>query len=140
MLINDYHEAQFREIGGITGLLDPTNKEKVKKMYYLSNIEKAKRLVPASNLLIYDIKDGYEPLCEFLKVPVPENKEVPHLCDRQQLDTVYAISESGAKREVLMMVIVPIAALTTAAVIIYKKLKWTKFQWTFYVFFYYAAC
>lgn len=28
--------------------------------------------IPAERLLVYDVKQGWEPLCEFLSVPVPE--------------------------------------------------------------------
>jgi hypothetical protein len=33
--------------------------------------EEVKRIVPANRLLVYEVKQGWEPLCEFLKVPVP---------------------------------------------------------------------
>jgi len=38
--------------------------------------EEVKRNIPADQLLLYSIKDGWEPLCHFLEVPVPE-KEFP---------------------------------------------------------------
>jgi hypothetical protein len=28
--------------------------------------------IPAGQLLVYEVKDGWEPLCEFLGQPVPE--------------------------------------------------------------------
>jgi len=34
--------------------------------------EKVKATVPADRLLVYDIKQGWEPLCTFLNIPVPE--------------------------------------------------------------------
>ncbi|HYV95444.1 MAG TPA: sulfotransferase [Chitinophagales bacterium] len=33
--------------------------------------EEVKRHVPAEKLLVYEVKDGWEPLCKFLNVPVP---------------------------------------------------------------------
>jgi hypothetical protein len=33
--------------------------------------EEAKRVVPADRLLVFEAKDGWEPLCKFLGVPVP---------------------------------------------------------------------
>ncbi|HEY0604970.1 MAG TPA: sulfotransferase [Herpetosiphonaceae bacterium] len=39
------------------------------------------RHVPADRLLVYDVKQGWEPLCAFLGVPVPEGKPFPHLND-----------------------------------------------------------
>jgi hypothetical protein len=35
------------------------------------HIEEVKRVVPADRLLIYEVKQGWEPLCTFLGVPVP---------------------------------------------------------------------
>jgi hypothetical protein len=39
---------------------------------FLKHIEEVKSQVPADRLLVFNIKDGWEPLCHFLKVPVPE--------------------------------------------------------------------
>lgn len=122
VLINDYFDAYYLPIGGIDGFLDPANKQKVKELYYEKNIEKAKRLVPAQNLLIYDIKDGYGPLCTFLNVPVPEDEKVPRLCDRADVDQIYMVAEKGAMEDVLKKVIVPIVAMSTTAAILYRKL------------------
>lgn len=43
--------------------------------------------VPPERLLIYNVKDGWEPLCTFLGVPVPEEGEesFPHLNKRHQM-------------------------------------------------------
>jgi hypothetical protein len=32
---------------------------------------------------VYDVKEGWEPLCEFLGVEVPEGKPFPHLNDTE---------------------------------------------------------
>ena len=37
--------------------------------------------VPSDRLLVYDVKQGWEPLCAFLGVPVPVGEEFPHLND-----------------------------------------------------------
>jgi hypothetical protein len=42
--------------------------------------EDVKSKVPADRLLVYEIKQGWEPLCEFLEVPVPDSP-MPHLND-----------------------------------------------------------
>lgn len=44
------------------------------------HIEEVKEYVPAGRLLVYDAKDGWEPLCEFLGVEAPD-KPFPHLND-----------------------------------------------------------
>ncbi len=47
---------------------------------YEAHNEDVKSKVPADRLLVYDIKQGWEPLCEFLDVPVPDSP-MPHLND-----------------------------------------------------------
>jgi hypothetical protein len=42
--------------------------------------EDVKSKVPADKLLVYEIGQGWEPLCEFLEVPVPD-APMPHLND-----------------------------------------------------------
>jgi hypothetical protein len=37
--------------------------------------------VPAERLLVYDVKQGWEPLCAFLGVAVPTDRPFPHLND-----------------------------------------------------------
>lgn len=41
--------------------------------------EEVKRYVPANRLLVYEAKEGWGPLCEFLGVEVPEGETFPHL-------------------------------------------------------------
>jgi hypothetical protein len=47
---------------------------------YNRHNEDVKSKVPADKLLVYEIKQGWEPLCEFLEVPVPDS-DMPHLND-----------------------------------------------------------
>ena len=51
---------------------------------YHEHIEEVKQLVPVEKLLIYSVDQGWEPLCNFLQVPVPD-KEFPKVNDRLQL-------------------------------------------------------
>lgn len=39
---------------------------------FLRHIEEVKRDVPPEKLLVYNIREGWEPLCRFLDAPVPE--------------------------------------------------------------------
>ena len=43
--------------------------------------EGVKGRVPAHKLLVYDVKEGWGPLCEFLGVEVPHDEPFPHLND-----------------------------------------------------------
>jgi len=44
--------------------------------------EEVRRVVPAERLLVWRVGDGWEPLCEFLEVDVPE-EPLPHVNDRE---------------------------------------------------------
>ena len=43
------------------------------------HIEEVKDRVPGARLLVYDVNEGWEPLCRFLHVAVPADKPFPHL-------------------------------------------------------------
>jgi hypothetical protein len=47
---------------------------------YLDHIEKVQRIVPPEKLLVFNVKEGWEPLCNFLGKPVP-NLPFPHIND-----------------------------------------------------------
>ena len=47
---------------------------------FSDHIEEVKRTVPAERLLVYSVKEGWEPLCAFLGVDVP-GEPFPHLND-----------------------------------------------------------
>lgn len=48
----------------------------------LAHQERVQRDVPAERLLVWEVGEGWEPLCEFLEVPVPE-EPLPHANDRE---------------------------------------------------------
>jgi hypothetical protein len=45
--------------------------------------EEVKKRVPAERLLVYEVKEGWKPLCDLLGVAVPEGKPFPHLNDAE---------------------------------------------------------
>lgn len=47
--------------------------------------EEVKRTVPAEKLLVFEVKEGWEPLCKFLGVPVP-NEPFPKSNEREGFD------------------------------------------------------
>ena len=63
--------------------LDKANTERLFNEY----IESVKAHVPAEKLLVYDVRDGWEPLCEFLGKPVPA-EELPHLNKKENFKTM----------------------------------------------------
>jgi hypothetical protein len=49
------------------------------KRLFVEHNEEVKRSVPADRLLVFEPKQGWEPLCEFFGKPVPENLPFPHV-------------------------------------------------------------
>jgi hypothetical protein len=45
------------------------------------HIEEVKRVVPKDQLLVYQVSEGWGPLCSFLGAPIPEDQPFPHLND-----------------------------------------------------------
>ena len=52
---------------------------------FVAHNEEVKRVVPAERLLVWDVTEGWEPLCEFLGVDVPP-QPLPHANDRATFD------------------------------------------------------
>lgn len=52
--------------------------------------EDVKNSVPADKLLVYEIQQGWEPLCELLGVDVPE-EEFPHLNDAETFRQMFGV-------------------------------------------------
>lgn len=52
--------------------------------------EFVKAKVPANRLLVYEIKQGWEPLCEFLGVDVPDTP-MPHLNDTESFRNMFGM-------------------------------------------------
>ena len=50
---------------------------------FTDHIEEVKRTVPSEKLLVYNVKEGWEPLCRFLGVNAPEGEPFPHLNDKE---------------------------------------------------------
>jgi len=59
-----------------THLIDPD--------YMTRWIKQVKAKVPAEKLLVWNVKDGYKPVCKFLGVPVPD-EPFPHMNDTEEL-------------------------------------------------------
>jgi hypothetical protein len=47
------------------------------------HVESVRSAVPADQLLVYEVKQGWEPLCEFLDVPVP-GEAFPHVNSEEE--------------------------------------------------------
>jgi hypothetical protein len=69
--------------------------------------EEVRRVVPPDRLLVYEVKEGWGPLCSFLGVPAPEGQPFPHLNDAEEF-------RSRIRRVALIVRIVACAVLGVA--------------------------
>lgn len=74
------------------------------KAYALSVFERhneeVKRKVPAEKLLVYNVKEGWEPLCAFLGVEVPKDRPFPRLNERTDfINRIGEIRHYNSRRE-----------------------------------------
>eukprot|EP01113_Clastostelium_recurvatum_P038622 TRINITY_DN579_c0_g1_i2.p1 TRINITY_DN579_c0_g1~~TRINITY_DN579_c0_g1_i2.p1 ORF type:complete len:266 (-),score=43.97 TRINITY_DN579_c0_g1_i2:216-965(-) len=58
------------------------DKEYARKVY-LAHVEEVKRVVPAGQLLVFNVRQGWEPLCKFLEKPIP-SQPFPNTNDTKQ--------------------------------------------------------
>ena len=72
------------------------SKENAKKVFF-KHIEDVKKHVPENKLLIYDVSEGWQPLCNFLELPVPE-EDFPHLNKKEDFhEMVKGMIKEAAK-------------------------------------------
>ena len=82
---------------------------------YAAHIDAVQRTVPPERLLVYSVKQGWAPLCEFLDLPIPD-EPFPHLNERKLLQRVRIGVQVAA-------VIVPLLALALLALLLYLWLS-----------------
>ena len=63
---------------------------RVAKRKYERWIASVKRTVPSSRLLVYSVDQGWDPLCKFLKVPIPSTP-FPNMNDTRKLRAAAAV-------------------------------------------------
>ena len=54
---------------------------------YQLHYDNVRAVVPPERLLEYNVKEGWEPLCNFLNLPIP-NEPVPHINDRFKVQVI----------------------------------------------------
>ena len=65
--------------------------------FFHRHIERVKAKVPNDKLLVFDVKEGWEPLCRFLQVQVPD-KPFPHLNDTEAFNERVSQMRAGGGR------------------------------------------
>jgi hypothetical protein len=94
--------------GNLKGVFE--DKEKTVAVYK-EWIEEVKRTVPAEKLLVYEVKEGWKPLCDFLDVPVPE-MPFPHINERKNFIRIIWLLK-------VLNWLVPVLFLSVLIVLIY---------------------
>ena len=88
-----------------------SDRESTKLIYY-EHIESVKKIIPTDKLLIYNVKEGWGPLCEFLDVEVP-GIPFPKVNDTAEMLRKFAI--------IKMMPYVFMLSLATISVILFMS-------------------
>jgi len=81
VIMEDHFQGRF---------LDKTFMEEV----FNKHNQEVKKYVPANKLLVIDVSEGWEPLCTFLGVPIPE-EPLPHTNKREDFKTMLGELMSG---------------------------------------------
>lgn len=74
--------------------------------------DEVRRVVPADQLLVFEVKDGWGPLCEFLGVAPPVGKPFPHLNGAKEFRT--GIQWAAVVARSVPYVVIGVAALVLA--------------------------
>lgn len=69
--------------------------------------EYVKKKVPKDQLLIFRVTEGWEPLCNFLQVPIPE-KPFPRLNDKNDIDQRLKRAKTQSCWTILYLLLIPI--------------------------------
>jgi hypothetical protein len=92
------------------------------KQAYLEHIEKIKALVPPEKLLVFNVKEGWAPLCEFLDLPVPETP-FPRVNDSKTWLDAMANSRRAKIRQILIKFLKTTTMLGVLTMVAYVGLK-----------------
>lgn len=85
---------------------------------FKQHIEEVKSYVPADKLLVYEVKEGWEPLCAFLGVAVPD-KPFPRLNDRASFGGNIAVRQ--VRQRVGASALIAGASLTFLLLLLFKR-------------------
>ena len=66
------HIPTFMELVTRTHGVDPSDPKTDLAQMYTDWVNRVKETVPAEKLLVFNVKQGWKPLCDFLGVPVPD--------------------------------------------------------------------
>jgi len=88
----EYMRGAMAETLGISGRFQEavSGGEEKAVEFFKSHIDEVKSVVPKDQLLVFDVREGWEPLCSFLDLPIPDIP-FPNVNDRRQILVIYNI-------------------------------------------------
>ncbi|KAE8347189.1 hypothetical protein BDV24DRAFT_157488 [Aspergillus arachidicola] len=102
---------------GWLGISNPEDARLKSKAKYRQHYELVRSITPKDRLLEYKLSDGWEPLCEFLGKPVPD-QPFPHLNEKKWVDEkLQLLLSQGMKRLAWKVFLYVLAPLTLAGLI-----------------------
>ncbi|KAK1140972.1 hypothetical protein N8T08_009718 [Aspergillus melleus] len=119
--IDRWRFGPFRQVlkSSIRGLFGGTSTEHLNDnatKVYLEHYDLVRRITPPEQLLEYELGSGWEPLCEFLGKPVPD-EPFPQINDRESLEKSF---HEGLRIEVLKWMGVVAAAVGGSALLVWR--------------------
>jgi hypothetical protein len=108
-LTNFYYLQYIQKIAFSAHKTNPTKRNSDLETLYIEWNNHVIETVPDQRLLVYNVKEGWEPLCRFLEVPIPDD-EFPFLNDSREFKKV-SLFENTSR-------LICIAAIVTVLVVI----------------------
>lgn len=88
--------------------------------------QEVQETVPAEDLLVFDVKQGWQPLSEFLEVPVPEGEPFPHVNDAESFQKRI---QEGFARSLLKLARPAVAAVAGMVTLIWIVRRARRGRW-----------
>src|SRR5918993_932225 len=65
---------------------------------FARHVQAVRETIAPDRLLVFDVKEGWEPLCAFLGVPVPKDEPFPHVNDTAAFHSFDHVDETAASK------------------------------------------
>jgi hypothetical protein len=96
-----------------------TNREHALHVFAEHNRE-VQETVPAQSLLVFDVKQGWQPLCEFLGIPVPDGEPFPHVNDTEEFQKrVQERVQERFARSIMRLAVIVAGGMAALAVLVW---------------------
>ncbi|MCJ1476726.1 hypothetical protein MMC13_005394 [Lambiella insularis] len=80
-----------------------------------------RRLAPPERFLEYGVKQGWEPLCEFLGKEIPHGVEFPHLNDTESFRKSLGVGQMGVRNILQKVIKISLPAIVVGAAIWWRS-------------------